>query len=162
MEISRLLSITIVCLCKTCFKGLLRAVKKIKMNLSPLHWIFIRQYIFFLVPSFLTTFFGLYFSHHYTQFTHYKSCWTFCVATSPVSVCHKWTAMDYHDLSSALQLMVFSHKYTQTIWCILWSVTGPKSNASIKLSPLPGSELGVPAPEPDDIPMCHRDSIIRQ
>ena len=26
----------------------------------------------------------------------------------------------YNDLSSALQLMVFSHEYTQTIWCILF------------------------------------------
>ena len=39
---------------------------------------------FFLVPSseetsFLTTFYDLYFSHHYTHITHYKSCWTFCV-----------------------------------------------------------------------------------
>ena len=39
-----------------------------------------------LVPSseetsFLTTFYGLYFSHHYTHITHYKSCWTFCVGS---------------------------------------------------------------------------------
>ena len=39
-------------------------------------------FFFNLVPSseetsFLTTFYGLYFSHHYTHFTHYKSCWTF-------------------------------------------------------------------------------------
>ena len=40
---------------------------------------------FFLVPtseetSFLTTFYGLYFSHH-THITHYKSFWTFCVGS---------------------------------------------------------------------------------
>ena len=71
--------------------------------------------VFFLVPSseetsFLTTFYSLYFSYHYI------SCWTFCsctaleawygltlvlhqawLYTSPVSVCHKWAAMVYHD-----------------------------------------------------------------
>ena len=44
-------------------------------------WIILQPF-FYLVPSiqetsFLTTFFGLYFNHHYTRITHYKSCWTF-------------------------------------------------------------------------------------
>ena len=41
-----------------------------------------KTFFFNLVPSseetFLTTFYGLYFSHHYTD---NKSCWTFCVLT---------------------------------------------------------------------------------
>ena len=39
--------------------------------------------------SFLTTFYCLFFSHHYTHITHYKSYWTFCVGSYSYQ-CASW------------------------------------------------------------------------
>ena len=41
--------------------------------------------------SFLTTFYGLYFSHLYTHITHYKSWWTVCVGSHPCTAL--WTLL---------------------------------------------------------------------
>ena len=51
----------------------------------------VRRHLFW--PSFLTTFYVLYFSHHYTHITHYKSCWTFCVGS--YSCTALWTLIKF-------------------------------------------------------------------
>ena len=57
---------------------------------------------FNLVPSseetsFLTTFYGLYFSHHYTHITHYKSCWTFCVGSYSCTALQTFLLLRYRS-----------------------------------------------------------------
>ena len=59
-----------------------------------------------LVPSseeksFMTTFYDLYFSHHHTHITHYKSCWTFCVG---------YSCTDIHIQIWTTHLLIFTEK----------------------------------------------------
>ena len=59
---------------------------EIRVSLIKPKELFLFFYFFYLVSfseetSFLTTFYGLYFNHHYTHIIHYKSCWTFCVGS---------------------------------------------------------------------------------
>ena len=78
----------------------------------------LKNYFFFNLvpsseePSFLTTFFGLYFSHRYTHITHYKSCWTFCVGSYSCTALWTLLLLRYIHIKIRIdQLLIFTEKF---------------------------------------------------
>ena len=83
--------------------------------------------------SFLTIFYGLYFSHHYIHFTHYKSCWTFCVVS--YSCTALWTLILVHlVLAKFLQLALKGNTTTrQSVYHLMELVSTVIGSSTIQM-----------------------------